>query len=233
MKEFTEIIEALKSKQNPDNLAGMARYGIKTDKAFGVSLPLIRDLAKRYKNNHPLALQLWQSGYHEARIFATLADNVQLVTEQQMEDWVLDFDSWDVCDQCCNNLFKKTPYAVKKALEWSGRPEEFVKRAGFVMMACLAVHSRSMPDEEFESFLAIIVREATDERNYVRKAVNWALREIGKRDMKLYAKALGLSRTLAERSDKTAHWIGRDAVSDLESGTAIRRMLHKDNLLKS
>ena len=231
MKDFEDIIAVLKSHANPDNVAGMARFGISVDNAFGVSLPIIRDLVKKYKNNHALALQLWQSGYHEARIMATMVENPNEVTEAQMELWVSDFDSWDVCDQCCSNLFRKTPFALEKTFEWVSREEEYVKRAGFVMMACLAVHSKTITDDMFEMFLPIIVQHADDPRNFVRKAVNWALRQIGKRNKVLYAKALETSDTLANSENKTARWIGKDAVKELRGETAINRMIGKDKIL--
>jgi len=232
MNNFENIISTLHANANPNTVKGMEHYGIKVLKAFGVSLPFLRDIAKHYQNDHPLAIQLWDSGFHEARMLATMVDDASQVTEAQMEAWVLDFDSWDICDQCCSNLFDKTPFALKKLMEWTFRDEEYVKRAGFVMMACLAVHSTNLPDTVFEGFLPVIVRESTDPRNFVCKAVNWALRQIGKRDMILYAKALEISRTLANSTDKTARWIGNDAVKELQGTTAIKRMLKKDNLLK-
>ena len=164
---------------------------------------------------------------------ATMVENPEQVTGAQMDLWVKDFDSWDVCDQCCSNLFDKTPFALEKTFEWVSRKEEYVKRAGFVMMACLAVHSKTITDDVFEMFLPIIVQHAEDPRNFVRKAVNWALRQIGKRNKVLYAKALETSETLANSQNKTALWIGKDAVKELRGETAINRMLGKDKILEA
>ena len=233
MKDFEDCIAVLKSQANPDNVAGMARYGISVDKAFGVSLPIIRALAKKYKNNHALALQLWQSGYHEARILATMVENPNEVTEAQMELWVADFDSWDVCDQCCSNLFDKTPFAEDKAFAWAMRDQEYVKRAGFVMMACLAVHSKTLKDVVFMVFLLYIAACSEDSRNFVRKAVNWALRQIGKRNQELHEKALLLCQVLVASENKNAQWIGKDALKELMGATAINRMMAKDKMLKA
>ena len=191
--EVTQKLESLAS-HDPRDLAGMARFGINVDKAWVISIPKLRKLAKEIGKNHELALQVWDSGIHEARILAGFIDDPKLVTEKQMEHWVLDFDSWDVTDMICGNLFDRTQFAVKKAVEWSKRPEEFVKRAGFVIMAGLAVHNKKMEDAQFVEFLEIIKRESGDNRNFVRKAVNWALRTIGKsRNKYLYERALEAS----------------------------------------
>ncbi len=183
MKNFEEILIKLKSLSNPEAVAGMARFGINTKKAYGVSIPDLRKMAKGIGKNHILAQKLWDSGIHEARILAGMIDLPERVTEKQMKHWVKDFNSWDVCDQVCSNLFDKTKFAYPKAIKWSKRNEEFVKRAGFVLMAALAVHDKEASDKEFLKFLPIIKREATDERNFVKKAVNWALRQIGKRNL--------------------------------------------------
>ncbi|MGW8251979.1 MAG: DNA alkylation repair protein, partial [Anaerolineales bacterium] len=175
------ILERLRSMANPENVAGMERYGINTQNTLGISIYTLRPLAKEIGRDHGLALGLWDSGIHEARILACYIDDPQQVTEAQMERWALDFDSWDVCDQVCSSLFDHTPFAYQKALQWSERDEEFVKRAGFVLMAALSVHDKGAPDERFEQFFPGILREASDGRNYVKKAVNWALRQIGKR----------------------------------------------------
>ncbi len=228
MKETQEILSFLQQHSNPSNVKGMARFGIATGQAFGVPLPALRQKAKSYKKNHALALELWQSGYHEARIMATLIDDYQQVTEAQMEQWVQDFDSWDVCDQCCSNLFDKTTYAIKKSIEWTTRPEEYVKRAGFTMMACLAVHAKKMDDDQFLKYLPLIVRESTDGRNFVRKAVNWALRQIGKRSTILHREALALAHNLMLSADKTARWIGTDAIKELQNEKIINRIKSKE-----
>lgn len=193
----------------------MARYGINTKNAYGASMPVIRQIAKQIGENHSLSLQLWKSGIHEARILAGIIDNPDEVTEKQMENWVKDFYSWDVCDQVCTNLFDRTGFAVKKVIQWSKRKEEFVKRAGFTIIAGLAVHNKTMTDKEFEKFFHLINKESTDDRNFVRKAVNWALRNIGKRNLNLNKKAIKLAQKLKNSENKTARWIGSDAYREL------------------
>ncbi|MDH3944308.1 MAG: DNA alkylation repair protein, partial [Anaerolineae bacterium] len=183
--QVENILAKLKQMGNPEDAEGMARFGINTEKAYGIRIPALRKLGKEIGRDHELALGLWETGMHEARILASMVDDPEQVTEAQMDAWAGDFNSWDLCDQCCGNLFDKTPFAYDKAVEWSGREEEFVKRAGFAMMAWLAVHNKKTEDGLFEVFLPIIVREAPDERNYVKKAVNWALRQIGKRNLAL------------------------------------------------
>lgn len=220
MKEkanFKEIIIKLKSHSNPKNVEGMARFGINPKNTLGVSIPIIRKMGKEIGKNHELAQQLWKSGIHEARILAGLIDDSKLVDEEQMEKWAKDFDSWDVCDQVCMNLFDKTKYAYKKAMEWSSRKEEFVKRAAFALVASLSVHDKKAKDEDFLKFLPIIKRESTDERNFVRKAVNWALRQIGKRNSKLQKAAIKTAREILKIDSKSARWIASDAIRELES----------------
>jgi len=179
------IIKKLKSLSNPKAVEGMARYGINPEKNLGISIPQLRKTAKEIGRNHKLALNLWETGIHDARIMAGMIDEPCKVSEKQMEEWAGDFDSWDVCEQVCMNLFKRSPIVYKKAIEWSGRSEEFVKRAGFALMAILAVSDKKAADEEFIKFFPYIKKESTDSRNYVKKAVNWALRQIGKRNLNL------------------------------------------------
>ena len=207
----------LKSLANPKNVAGMARFGISAKNTLGVSIPSLRAIAKQKENrkNHALALELWKTGIHEARILAALVDDSNQVTDAQMESWVKDFDSWDACDQVCSNLFDKTEFARAKAFEWAGRKEEFVKRAGFVLMAALAVHDKKSNDAAFVKFLPIIVREAKDERNFVKKAVNWALRQIGKRNETLKKLAMQTATKIAKSDSKSARWIAKDALREL------------------
>ena len=212
-----EIIRDFKSQYNKNNLEGMARYGINTEKAFGVSMPYLRKMGKAIGKNSGLALELWNTGYHEARILATIIAEPGKVTLKQMEQWSSDFDSWDVCDQCCNNLFVDTPYAYKKAVQWSKQKKEFKKRAGFVLMAVLAVHSKELDYNAFISMLEIIKREAGDERNFVKKAVNWALRQIGKRNADLHKAAIKTAEEILEMDSKAAKWIARDALKELNS----------------
>ena len=210
-----EIIAELRSQQNDHNRAGMARFGINTERALGISVTQLRQMAKRIGKSHELAAQLWDSGIHEARILASIVDEPSAVTAEQMEAWAAEFNSWDIVDQVCGNLFDKTPYAWDKAAEWTDRPEEFVKRAGFSMIAYMAVHLKRTDDREFERFFPIIEREASDDRNFVKKAVNWALRQIGKRSDYLRPQAIACAERIAQQETRSARWIARDALKEL------------------
>ncbi len=211
------LLSFLKSQANPSNVEGMKRFGINPHHTYGVSMPVLRALAKRTGKGHALAQELWDSGIHEARILATLIDDKNQVSERQMESWAKDFDSWDVVDQCCGNLFRHTPYAYTKAVEWSSRREEFVKRAGFVLMAGLAVCDKKTDDREFLRFFPLLIRESTDERNFVRKAVNWALRQMGKRSAFLHKEAIQTANKIQCLPSKSARWIAADALRELQN----------------
>ncbi len=219
-----EITGKLKSFSNPKNVEGMARFGINPEKALGIGIPILRKMAMRIGKNHRLAGQLWKSDIHEARILAGMIDDPEKVTEAQMERWVKGFNSWDLCDQVCGNLFDRTTNAMKKAYQWSGRKEEFVKRAGFAIVACRVRHMKDSPDKEYIEFLDVIKREAADSRNYVKKAVNWALRQIGKRNRRLRKAAVESAREIGRMDDKTARWIAKDALKELESYKVKRRL---------
>lgn len=221
------VIKKLQLLSNPENIEGMARFGISPDKAFGISKPELRALAKEIGKDHKLALQLWETGYLEARIIASLINEPEKVTESQMDTWAKDFDSWDVCDQCCINLFDKTPFALKKIKEWSRAKEEYVKRAAFSLLAVIAVHDKKAADSVFIKFFPIIKRESTDKRNFVKKAVNWALRQIGKRNINLNKEAIKLAKEIMEIENKTAKWIASDALKELESANANIRKSRK------
>ena len=224
MSSVDQVIEQLQALSRPDQLEGMARYGMTVEKRLGVSIPHLRKLAKGIGVDHGLALALWETGIAEARIVAAMVDVPEEVTEAQMEDWVAGLDSWDVCDQLCMNLFDKTPLAWRKVREWSEREEEYVKRAAYALLACLAWHDKGATDEQFTALIPLIVREATDGRNYVKKAVSWALRHIGKRNARLNEIALEAARQLQGMDDKTARWIGTDAVRDLTSDATRKRL---------
>ena len=211
------ILDELRTLGDPAGREGMARFGIKAERALGIRIPALRAIAKRVGRDHALAAELWASGIHEARILACFVDDPAEVTEEQMEAWAAEFDSWDLVDQCCANLFDRTPFAWAKAVAWSERAEEFVKRAGFSLMAVLAVHDKKAPDERFEAFLPIIEREVGDPRNFVRKAVNWALREIGKRNPALNAQAVEMARRILETGERSARWVASDALRELTS----------------
>jgi 3-methyladenine DNA glycosylase AlkD len=229
------VMNELAGMASAENRAGMARYGIKTDDAFGVSVYELRRIAKGYRRDHDLALALWETGNHEARLLASMVDDPAQVTERQMEEWASAFDSWDVCDQVTSNLFDKTPYAYDKVVAWSGREDEWVKRAAFATAAALAVQDKKAADERFLPILALIRREAGDDRNFVKKAVNWALRNIGKRSAALHAAAIRTAEAIlatadslaaADRRDPAARsgrWIARDALRELRSEKVLRR----------
>jgi 3-methyladenine DNA glycosylase AlkD len=216
---YEDILKELKSHSNPKNVEGMSRFGISSKNTLGVSIPIIRNMGKEIGKDHILAQQLWKSGIHEARLLAGFIDDPSTVTERQMESWAIDFDSWDICDQVCSNLFDKTPYAYAKAFEWSERKGEFVKRAGFVLMAALAVHDKKADDAKMLKFLPVIKRESNDDRNFVRKAVNWALRQIGKRNKHLQKEAIKTAKEIQKIDSKSARWIASDAIRELEDKT--------------
>lgn len=215
-----DVIEKLEAEADPAKAAGMAKFGINSKNTLGISIPFLRKKAKEIGKNHSLAKQLWNSGIHEARILAALVEEPGMVTERQIETWVKDFDSWDVCDQVCSNLFDKISFAYAKAIEWSGSDKEFVKRAGYVLMACLAVHDKKADDKKFMKFFPLIVKGATDERNFVKKAVNWALRQIGKRNSNLNREAVKTAEKIQLIPSKSARWIASDALREfkLKSG---------------
>lgn len=219
-----EIIEKLKSKANPKNIEGMARFGISKKGTLGVNVPVLRKMAKEIGKDHKLAKELWKSGIHEARLLAGFIGEPDLITEKEMEIWVLGFDSWDVCDQVCSNLFDKTKFAYKKIFDWSCRKEEFVKRTAFTLIACLAVHDKKAKDKKFLQFLPLIRKEATDERNFVKKAVNWALRQIGKRNKELNRRAIRLAEEMQKMDSKSAKWIANNALTELHSRPVQKRL---------
>ena len=212
-----QVIANLKQHANAQAVEGMARFGIRPAQALGISIPTLRKMAKEIGRNQALAVALWDSGIHEARILASMIAEPQLVSAELMEEWVNDFDSWDVCDQVCGNLFDKTPYAYQKATEWCQQEQEFVRRAGFVMMAELAVHDKLAPDEAFMQFFPLIKHYADDERNFVKKAVNWALRQIGKRNGHLRTLALQCASDIQGMDSKTARWVAKDALKELQA----------------
>jgi 3-methyladenine DNA glycosylase AlkD len=226
MPSVNDAMEKLKSKAKPDNLSGMARFGMSVDTRLGIPVPEMRKLAKELGKDHELALGLWKSGIDEARIVASMVGVPAKLTEEQMDDWVKDFNSWDVCDQVCMNLFDKTPLAWEKVIDWSTREEEFVKRAAFALIACLAWHDKKAEDRQFIELLPVIKQGATDERNFVKKAVNWALRHIGKRNMELNKAALIAADEIRQIDSKAARWIASDAIRELESD-AVRKKLGK------
>jgi 3-methyladenine DNA glycosylase AlkD len=213
-------IAELEAHANPANVAGMARYGISTTHALGVPIPVLRAMAGRTGKDHRLAGQLWASGIHEARILATMVEEPARLTSTQMDRWARDFDSWDVCDQACQNLFRYTPFASARAAQWSRAKPEFVRRAGFALMAGLAAQRSQMADARFEAFLKLIASAATDDRNMVKKAVNWALRQIGKRNARLLGKAITVAEKIELLDSRGARWIAKDALRELRNRPA-------------
>ncbi len=212
-----EVLARLKLHADPQAVAGMARYAIRAANIWGVSAPNLRRFAKEIGKDHRLAARLWRTGIHDARLLATLVDDPAKVTPRQMESWAKVFDSWAVCDAACGCLFDKTSYAWDKAVEWTAQDEEYVKRAGFVLMAALAVHDKQAPDQRFEAFLPLLIRHATDERNFVKKAVNWALRQIGKRSRRLNRLAVRTAKDIRQIDSRAARWIAADALRELTS----------------
>lgn len=212
---------------DPKNVEGMARFGIRPENNYGVSVTAIRKFAKTIGKDHEMALQLWDSGIREARMVAALIEDPQNVTEKQIESWVSDLNSWDICDHCCGHLFDKTKFAYSKAFEWSKREPEFEKRAGFALMAWLPIHDKKVNDEKFLKFLPVIKRESHDDRNYVKKAVNWALRNIGKRSQFLNKKAIKTAEEIKKIDAKSAKWIANDAIRELTSEKVQARLNKK------
>ncbi len=224
MPEARSVLRRLEALADPQAVQGMARFGIRGKRVLGISVVTLRRLAREMGTDHRLARDLWASGIHEARILASMVDDPSRVTGAQMEAWVRGFDSWDLCDQVCGNLFDRTPFAFRKALAWSRRREEFVRRAGFALMASLAVHAKDAGADRFMKFLPAITRAATDERNFVRKAVNWALRQIGKRSRALHTAALRTARRIQHLESRSARWIAADALRELTSPAVQKRL---------
>jgi 3-methyladenine DNA glycosylase AlkD len=215
MAQLDDVLATLRAHANPANVAGMARYGINPSGTLGVPIPILRKLAKECGRSHELAAALWESGVHEARIMATLVDDPARVTKGQMDRWARDLDSWDVCDHACHNLFRYTPFAFAKAAQWASARPEFVRRAGFSLMAGLAVKAKDASDEQFEALFPLIEAAATDDRNMVKKAVNWALRQIGKRNLRLREKAIAKAEQIRRLDSRAARWIAADALREL------------------
>ena len=222
--EFEEIINELEALSNPEDIEGMASFGISPKRTYAVRIPELRRIANKVGKDHDLAHKLWKTDYRETKILACIIDDPELVSEAQMDSWVVEFDYWEICDQCCMNLFRKTSFAYKKIFEWSSREEEFVKRAAFTLIAVLAVHDKQAADNKFEQFFPIIIRESTDDRNYVKKAVNWALRHIGKKNICLNKKAIIIAEEIHRINSKSAKWIANDALRELKSEKVQKRL---------
>src|SRR6516162_8038641 len=220
-------LEELRALGEPRNVDGLARFGIRAKVVYGVAKPKMDELARRIGKDHQLALELWASGVHDARILAGMIDLPNEVSSEQMDRWVRDFDNWDVCDGTCCHLFVFAKPAWQKARSWAGRKAEFQKRAGFALMAYLAVHDKRSADREYARLLPIIRQEAHDDRNFVRKAVNWALRQIGKRNRRLNRAAIREAERIRKIDRKAARWIAADALRELRSADVQRRLGQK------
>ncbi len=222
-----QVIELLKSKADPTSLEKLSHFGVNVDQRLGLSVPEIRAIAKKIKPDHQLAKELWESGIKEARLLAGMIEAPSQVTDKQLEDWVKDFDSWDVCDLVCNDLIKRTPFAWDKVYAWSQREEEYVKRAAFALLASLSIHDKQANDQKFMETFPLIRFAATDPRNFVKKAVTWALRNIGKRNLILNQKAIELAKELLDLGDATATWNARDTLRELRSDKVQKRLVER------
>ena len=212
-----DVLAWLRKQGTRRPLDGMARYGIVARRAFGVSMGTLLEMKKRVGTDHDLAIALWDSGWYEARLLAALVGDPERVTRRQMNVWAASFENWADCDTVCFQLWDRTPFAWEKARQWSASPREFVKRAGFVLIACLALHDKAAPDKRFLPFLPLIEKGARDERNFVKKGVNWALRGIGRRSVALNAAAVAVAKRLARSPDAAPRWVGKDALRELTS----------------
>jgi len=220
------VMRRLHELAQPERIRGMASVGIHVGNALGVPVAELRRIARTHRRDHDLALALWASGIHEARLLAGMVADPRQVTDEQMESWVAELDSWDVCDQLCINLLVKTPFAWSKAMEWSGRDEEFAKRAGFALIAALAIHDKEADDARFLALLPVIEEATDDGRNYVKKAVSWALRHIGKRGVALNKAAVAAAQRISQRTSKAARWVASDALREL-TGEKVQARLRR------
>jgi 3-methyladenine DNA glycosylase AlkD len=224
MATVANVLSKLEAKAKPRNVEGMAKFGMSVKSRLGVSVPEMRKIAKAVGHDHPLALALWKTGIAEAQIVAALIDDPAAVSSAQMDRWVKDFDSWDVCDQACLSLFDKSPLAWRKIPEWAEREEEFVKRAAFALIAGLAWHDKQAVDQTFVDLFPILMKGADDDRNFVKKAVSWAIRNIGKRNPKLNRAAVKLAKDIQRMGSKAARWVAADAIRELQSEAVQRRL---------
>ena len=219
-----ESLAWLERRGTKRNREGLARYAITAPKVFGVSVAMIRQLGKKLGRDHELALALWETGWYEARMLTAFVAEPERVTPAQMDRWARDFDNWAICDTLCFHLFDRTPHAWKKVEQWSRRREEFVKRAAFALLASLALHDKKAPDAPFARSLRLIEEAATDHRNFVKKAVSWALRSVGRRNRALHTPAVDVARRLAASDESAARWVGKDALRELTSAAVRKRL---------
>ena len=229
----SEVLKKLEPLGSPENIAGMKRFGIEARESFGITAPVLKQFAREVKkqvpDRHAFALKLWETGNYEARAIAFLIDDPKQVSPEQMENWASDFDNWATVDGVCGYLFCRTPYAYEKAFEWATREEEFVKRAAFSLVAYLTVHDKKASDDKLAVFLPLIERHSDDDRNFVKKAVNWALRQIGKRSIELNKMAIETAKRIKLQDAKSARWIASDALRELSSEKVLERLRSKRN----
>ena len=222
--KFEEIISFFQNNKSEKACKGMARFKIDCENIYGISMPVLRNLSKKIGKNHKLALKLWNHGYHESRILAILIEDKDKVDEDQLEDWVNAFDTWDLCDQACINLFVNMPLAISKIPKWAKSGKEFVKRTAFSLIAVIAVHDKKSNNKYFEDFFPLIEEGSDDERNFVKKSVNWALRSIGKKNKYLNKRAIQVANDILEMENKAAVWIAKNAIKELESEEVQNRL---------
>ncbi len=215
--DVKEVLAWLERRGSRRVVAGMARYGLPSEGAFGVPMGMLLKLAKQLGTDHALSLALWKSGRYEARLLAALVGDPEQVTRGQMNAWANGFENWGDCDTVCFNLFDRAPFAWEKARQWASSRREFVKRGSFVLMACLALHDKQAPDKRFLALLPLVERGASDERNFVKKGVSWALRAIGERNRALNEASLVVAKRLAGSKEEAARWVGKDALRALAS----------------
>jgi len=232
MNTAEDIVKKLEELSNPEEIEGMARFGINPKNTYGIRMPVLKSIAKECEKSHKLAAELWEIDTRETRIIASLVDIPEFVSSEQMDSWANEFDYWEICDQCCINLFRKTEFAYDKIYEWTKNDKEFVKRAGFALIAVLAVHDKKTDNEIFENLLKLTKREACDNRNFVKKAVNWALRQIGKKNTYLNKKSIEIAIEIDNIDCKSAKWIAKDALRELKSEKVQKAIVKKEEKLK-
>jgi 3-methyladenine DNA glycosylase AlkD len=225
--DVRKILARLKRMGSRRNREGMARYGLVSKKAFGISVGALRSMAKQLGTSHELALALWRTGWYEARMLAVFVDDDAKVTPAQMDRWCRDFDNWGICDTACFALFDRTPHAYRKIRQWAPKREEFVRRAAFALLASVALHDKSADDRQFLACFPLIERAAVDDRNFVKKGVSWALRSVGSRNIALHRHGIALARKLAASPTSSARWIGRDTLADLQRPLVAKRLARK------
>jgi 3-methyladenine DNA glycosylase AlkD len=228
MYTTAQVIQELKNLGSADRLEKAKYFGVQADTMLGVSMPDIRALAKKIGIQHSLALALWDTNIHECRILASMLADAKLFTPQDADKWIHDFNAWDICDQCCCNLLYKLPYIKEKIKQYYNAPQEYVKRFAFAMMAVGAVHWKKVDNDFFEEFYPMINEQSYDDRNFVRKAINWAIRQIGKRNLQLNDKAIALCEQLLTQNNKAATWIAKDALKELTSAEKQTRLMNQE-----